>query len=59
LTGITSIPKMGNKFYVPHFDSKACGTAYFKKKNVPFTEFLPSFYYENFITFNMGPQVSV
>ena len=41
--------------YVPHLDGKGQVTKEFADSGVPITNFLTSFYYENFIYFGMGP----
>ena len=50
------MPTLMEHYKVPHFDGKAEGNAEFRKRNVPTTFLLTSFYWENFIPFGMGPQ---
>lgn len=50
-----TMPKLHGDMYVPDFDGKASVTDYVSKA-VPTTEYLPCFYYENFINFGMGPK---
>ncbi len=50
------MPTLMGHYKVPHFDGKAEGNAEFQKRNVPTTFLLTSFYWENFISFGMGPQ---
>jgi uncharacterized protein YbjT (DUF2867 family) len=41
--------------YVPHFDGKGQVSKEFADSGLPITNFLTTFYYENFIYFGMGP----
>ncbi|MEB8330180.1 NmrA/HSCARG family protein [Flavobacteriaceae bacterium KMM 6897] len=50
------MPTLMEKYKVPHFDVKGESNSYFEKSGVPYTLFLTSFYWENFIHFGMGPK---
>lgn len=50
------IPTLMDKYKVPHIDAKGEANQYFTKRKVPTTFLLTSFYWENFVTFGMGPQ---
>jgi uncharacterized protein YbjT (DUF2867 family) len=53
--GTTQLPLIrGHR--VPHFDSKGLTMEYYIAINLPVTEYLTSFYFENFIKFGMGPK---
>ncbi len=51
-----SMPTLGGKYKVPHFDAKGAADAYFAEMGVPTTYLLTSFYWDNLIHFGMGPQ---
>lgn len=50
------MPTLMGKYKVPHTDAKGEANQYFEERNLPVTYFLTSYYWENFITFGMGPQ---
>ncbi|MBS1875423.1 MAG: NmrA/HSCARG family protein [Acidobacteria bacterium] len=50
------MPTLMGKYKVPHFDVKGEADQLFADSGVPATFLLTSFYYDNFITFGMGPQ---
>jgi uncharacterized protein YbjT (DUF2867 family) len=50
------MPTLGGKYKVPHFDSKGEADALFTQLGVPTTFLLTSFYWDNFISFGMGPK---
>ncbi len=50
------MPTLMGKYKVPHFDSKAEANAAFTERRVPTTFLLTSFYWENLISFGMGPK---
>jgi uncharacterized protein YbjT (DUF2867 family) len=52
----TRMPTLMGKYKVPHLDSKAEGDHVFSDLGVPTTFLLTSFYWDNFITFGMGPK---
>ncbi len=52
------MPTLGEKYKVPHFDSKGEADKYFTEQGVPVTFLLTSFYWENFIYFGMNPKKS-
>ncbi len=51
-----SMPTLMDTYKVPHFDSKADANRFFTELGVPTTMLLTSFYWENFISFGMGPK---
>ncbi len=51
-----SMPTLGEKYKVPHFDGKGEADKYFADLHVPTTYLLTSFYWDNFIHFGMGPK---
>jgi uncharacterized protein YbjT (DUF2867 family) len=51
-----SIPTLHGKYKVPHFDAKGQSNHFFTDLGVPTTLLLTSFYWDNFISFGMGPQ---
>ena len=51
-----TIPMLHGKYKVPHFDGKGESDHYFTDAGVPTTFLLTSFYWDNFISFGMGPQ---
>jgi uncharacterized protein YbjT (DUF2867 family) len=50
------MPTLNGKYKVPHFDGKGESDKLFTQAGVPVTFYLPSFYWENFIYFGMGPK---
>jgi uncharacterized protein YbjT (DUF2867 family) len=50
------MPTLMENYKVPHFDGKGEADGIFKELGVPTTNLLTSFYWENFISFGMGPQ---
>lgn len=50
------MPTLHESYKVPHFDCKGEADEYFGKIGVPTTCMQTSFYFENFIYFQMGPQ---
>ncbi|NNE76165.1 MAG: NmrA/HSCARG family protein [Pricia sp.] len=52
------MPTLQEKYKVPHFDGKGAANIYFENIGVPYTLLLTSFFWENFIYFGMGPQLS-
>jgi uncharacterized protein YbjT (DUF2867 family) len=50
------IPTLHGKYKVPHFDGKGESNHFFTDLGVPTTLLLTSFYWDNFISFGMGPQ---
>ena len=50
------MPTLHGKFKVPHFDGKGQANHFFTEAGVPTTFLLTSFYYDNFISFGMGPK---
>lgn len=54
--GDTSMPTLMEKYKVPHFDAKGESDRLFAEAGVPTTNLLTSFYWDNFISFGMGPK---
>jgi uncharacterized protein YbjT (DUF2867 family) len=50
------MPTLGDKYKVPHFDSKGEADKLFTKAGVPTTFLRTSFYWDNLIHFGMGPR---
>lgn len=50
------MPTLMGKYKVPHFDAKGEADAEFIKLELPVTLLLTSFYWDNFISFGMGPK---
>ena len=50
------MPTLHGKYKVPHFDGKGESNQYFTDAGVPTTFLLTSFYWDNFISFGMGPK---
>ncbi len=50
------MPTLMGKYKVPHFDTKGEAEHFFTNAGVPTTMLLTSFYWDNFITFGMGPK---
>ena len=50
------MPTLHGSYKVPHFDSKGSSDHLFNNAGVPTTFLLTSFYWDNFITFGMGPK---
>jgi len=53
------MPTLYGKYKVPHFDGKGESDRVFVESGVPYTLLLTSFYWDNFISFGMGPQKGV
>jgi uncharacterized protein YbjT (DUF2867 family) len=49
------MPTLMGKYKVPHFDAKGEADAIFTELGVPTTFLRTSFYWDNFVTFGMGP----
>ncbi len=54
--GDTSMPTLMERYKVPHFDAKGESDRLFAEAGVPTTNLLTSFYWDNFISFGMGPK---
>jgi uncharacterized protein YbjT (DUF2867 family) len=52
------MPTLQGKYKVPHFDAKGESNHFFTDAGVPTTFLLTSFYWDNFISFGMGPKKS-
>ena len=50
------MPTLMGKYKVPHFDAKGEADAVFTRLGVPTTFLLTSFYWDNLISFGMGPK---
>jgi uncharacterized protein YbjT (DUF2867 family) len=50
------IPTIEGRFKVPHLDVKGAADAEFRRLGLPVTFLRTSFYWDNLITFGMGPQ---
>jgi uncharacterized protein YbjT (DUF2867 family) len=50
------MPTLMENYKVPHFDGKGEADAIFAEVGVPTTNLLTAFYFDNLITFGMGPQ---
>ncbi len=50
------MPTLMGRYKVPHFDAKGEADQYFRECGVPTTFLLTSFYYDNLISFGMGPK---
>jgi uncharacterized protein YbjT (DUF2867 family) len=50
------MPTLMGKYKVPHFDAKGEADAEFTKLGLPVTLLLTSFYWDNFVSFGMGPK---
>ncbi|MCJ7629409.1 MAG: NmrA/HSCARG family protein [Longimicrobiales bacterium] len=50
------MPTLMGKYKVPHFDGKGEADAIFREVGVPTTNLLTSFFWDNLISFGMGPQ---
>jgi uncharacterized protein YbjT (DUF2867 family) len=50
------MPTLQGKYKVPHYDGKGESDHFFTDARVPTTFLLPSFYWDNFIHFGMGPK---
>jgi uncharacterized protein YbjT (DUF2867 family) len=53
------MPTLMGRYKVPHFDAKGEADQYFRECGVPTTFLLTSFYYDNLISFGMGPKRSL
>jgi uncharacterized protein YbjT (DUF2867 family) len=49
------MPTLMGGYKVPHFDAKAEANAFFREAGVPVTYLYTSFYWDNMISFGMGP----
>ena len=54
--GDKRMPTLHGRYKVAHFDAKAEANHYFREIHVPTTFLLTSFYWDNLITFGMGPK---
>ena len=54
--GDSRMPTLHGKYKVPHFDAKGEANHRFTAAGVPTTFLLTSFYWDNFISFGMGPK---
>jgi len=50
------MPTLMGNYKVPHFDGKVEADAIFQEVGVPTTNLLTAFYFDNLITFGMGPK---
>jgi uncharacterized protein YbjT (DUF2867 family) len=50
------MPTLMGQYKVPHFDAKGASNALFTEQGVPTTFLNTSFYWDNFISFGMGPK---
>jgi uncharacterized protein YbjT (DUF2867 family) len=50
------MPTLKEKYKVPHFDAKGESNHFFTDLNLPVTLLNTSFYWDNFISFGMGPK---
>lgn len=50
------MPTLMGKYKVPHFDAKGEANGLFTDRGIPVTFLLTSFYWDNLISFGMGPQ---
>jgi uncharacterized protein YbjT (DUF2867 family) len=50
------MPTIGGRFKVPHLDVKGAADAEFRRLGLPVTFLRTSFYWDNMVTFGMGPQ---
>ncbi|HVX67163.1 MAG TPA: NmrA/HSCARG family protein [Bryobacteraceae bacterium] len=50
------MPTLMRKYKVPHFDAKGESDRFFSEAGLPVTFLLTSFYWDNFISFGIGPQ---
>ena len=50
------MPTLMEKYKVPHFDAKGEANHFFTEEGVPTTFLLTSFYWDNFVSFGMGPK---
>ena len=50
------MPTLQGRYKVPHFDAKAVADEEFRKRGVPTTFLLTSFYWDNAIAFGTGPK---
>jgi uncharacterized protein YbjT (DUF2867 family) len=50
------MPTLLGKYKVPHFDAKGSSDHLFAEAGAPTTNLLTSFYWDNFIKFDMGPK---
>ena len=54
--GDDRMPTLMGRYKVPHFDGKGEANAAFTERGIPATFLLTSFYWDNLITFGMGPR---
>ena len=50
------MPTLQGKYKVPHFDGKGEADQFFRDAKVPTTWLLTSFYWDNLVSFGMGPK---
>ncbi len=50
------MPTLKEKYKVPHFDAKGEADDFFRKAGAPTTFLATSFYWDNLVTFGMGPK---
>jgi uncharacterized protein YbjT (DUF2867 family) len=50
------MPTLQGKYKVPHFDAKGAANEYFAELGVPTTYLNTSFYWDNFVSFGLGPK---
>jgi uncharacterized protein YbjT (DUF2867 family) len=50
------MPTLLGKYKVPHFDAKGAADEFFRRRGVPTTFFLTSFYWDNLLYFGMEPK---
>ena len=50
------MPTLMGSYKVPHFDAKGESDGYFAETGIPTTYLMTSYYWDNLITFGMGPQ---
>ena len=53
--GDSRMPTLMESYKVPHFDAKAEANEFFRETGVPMTYLYTSFYWDNMISFGMGP----
>ena len=54
--GDKRMPTLQGKYKVPHFDAKGSANQVFAELGVPTTYLYTSFYWENFVSFGLGPK---
>jgi hypothetical protein len=50
------MPTLHGRYKVPHFDAKGAADRFFDDLGIPTMFLLTSFYWDNLITFGMGPK---